>query len=121
MEVHRAVYARFRANQLHGREAEGLIPPREEFAAVWRYLSANAQEGVVEEEFYVMARKIARSVSMPCSFVRTRVCLDVLEERGLIRMTAGPRTLEIRLTPGREKVDLQRSAILLRLRGDAEN
>ena len=120
MEVHQAVYARFRSHELRGPEAAGLIPPREEFAAVWRYLSANAQEGVVEEEFYVMARKIARSVSMPCSFVRTRVCLDVLEERGLIRMTAGPRTLEIRLTPGREKVDLQRSAILLRLRGDAE-
>jgi single-stranded-DNA-specific exonuclease len=115
-----AVYRRFRANSLTGLEARNLIPPRQEFAAVWRYLSAHAQDGSVMDEFSVLARKIARSADMPCSFVRTRVCLDVFEERGLIELERGSRTISIKLTPGPGKVDLQSSAILLRLRNHKE-
>ena len=119
IRLHRAVYARYLTNSLKTGEAAGLIPPREEFAAVWRYLSANAREGVVEDEFFVLARKIARSAAIPCSFVRTKVCLDVLEERGLLRVSGSSGVLAIRLTPGPGKVDLQRSAILMQLREDA--
>jgi single-stranded-DNA-specific exonuclease len=115
-----AVYRRFRADSLTGLEARNLIPPRQEFAAVWRYLSAHAQDGSVMDEFSVLARKIARSADMPCSFVRTRVCLDVFEERGLIELERGSRTISIKLTPGPGKVDLQSSAILLRLRNHKE-
>ena len=53
---------------------------------------------------------------MPCSFVRTRVCLDVLAERGLIHLDSGSGTISIRLTPGPGKVDLERSAIMIRLK-----
>ena len=116
----REVYGRFLEGRLTAPESIALIPPREEFAAVWRYLSARAQNGTVTDEFSVMARKIARSANLPCSFVRTRVCLDVLAERGLIQMEQGFRAISIRLTPGSEKVDLQRSAILVRLRNDKE-
>ena len=115
-----AVYARFLQNALSVGEAMELIPPRREFAAVWRYLSANAQDGSLMDEFSVLARKIARSANLPCSFVRTRVCLDVLQERGLIQMEPGSRTIYIKLTPGVGKVDLQSSAILLRLRKQKE-
>ena len=116
IETDRGIYARFRTGDLRCAEAAWLIPPRQEFAAVWRYLSANAREGTVMDEFCVLARKIARSAGLPCSFARTRVCLDVLEERGLIRMESGRKTISITLTPGPGKVDLQRSAILIRLR-----
>lgn len=118
-----AVYTRFLEDALELQEALSLIPPRQEFAAVWRYLSANAQQGALTDEFTVLARKIARSAKLPCSFVRTRVCLDVLQERGLIELESSSKAVYIRLTPGPEKVDLERSAILLRLRnlkeGDA--
>ena len=116
MEQDLASYARFRSGSLLRGEAMALIPPRQEFAAVWRYLAANAHSGAVTDEFSVLARKIARSANLPCSFVRTRVCLDVLEERGLIEIETGSRSLLIRLTPGADKVDLQNSAILIRLR-----
>ena len=116
MAEDKAVYKRFRQDLITAAEAAGMIPPRQEFAAVWRYLSANAHEGTVVDEFSVLARKIARSANLPCSFLRTRVCLDVLEERGLIQLEVGSRTLFIRLTPGPGKVDLQNSAILLRLK-----
>lgn len=116
MAAERALYARFLADSLAQEEALRLIPPRQEFAAVWRYLSANAQSGALTDEFSALARKIARSANLPCSFVRTRVCLDVLEERGLIELEPKPRTIYIKLTPGAGKVDLQSSAILIRLR-----
>lgn len=116
----RAIYARFLEDALTGGEATELIPPRQEFAAVWRYLSANAREGALMDEFSVLARKIARSANLPCSFARIRVCLDVLAERGLIELEPNPRTIYIKLTPGPGKVDLQSSAILIRLRKQKE-
>ena len=97
-------------------DIDSLIPPRKEFAAVWRYLSANSIHGSLMDEFTVLSRKIARSAGMPVSFVRTRICLDVLAERGLIRMESGQHALVIHLTPEPGKVDLENSAILLRLR-----
>ena len=42
--------------------------------------------------------------------------VDVLAERGLIRMESGQHALVIHLTPEPGKVDLENSAILLRLR-----
>ncbi len=114
-EGHR-VYARFAANALTDMEALGLIPPRNEFAAVWRYLTAHAMGGSVIDEISVLSRKISRSAGIPVSFIRTKVCLDVLEERGLIQMEQGPHAVYIKLTPRPEKVDLQNSAIILRLK-----
>ena len=120
MDRDRAVYSRYCKGTLTCGEAVTLIPPRQEFAAVWRYLSANARDGMLTDDPELLARKIARSADLPCSFVRTRVCLDVLEERGLIHLEAGSRTVSIRLTPGPGKVDLQRSAILIRLRKEGD-
>ena len=111
----REIYARFLESTLTRSEAMGMIPPRNEFAAVWRYLTANAVEGDLFEELSVLSRKISRSAGVSLSFLRTRVCLDVLEERGLIRMEPGPQGVYIKLTPGPGKVDLQNSAIILRL------
>lgn len=110
------IYQRFVADALTDMEALGLIPPRNEFAAVWRYLSAHAAGGNLTDEISVLSRKITRSGGVPVSFIRTRVCLDVLEERGLIQMEQGPHGVYIKLTPGPQKVDLQNSTILLRLR-----
>ena len=116
IEEGKRVYARFLENSLTDMEALGLIPPRNEFAAVWRYLMSHAMDGAVMDELTVLSRKISRSAGIPVTFLRTRVCLDVLEERGLISMEPGPHGVYIKLTPGPEKVDLQNSAIILRLR-----
>jgi single-stranded-DNA-specific exonuclease len=116
MEQEKVMYARLVADAITAVEAPMLVPPRNEFAAVWRYLRSHSPEGSLTDEFTVLSRKIARSAGLPVSFVRTKVCLDVLEERGLIEMHVGSRTIDITLTPGPEKVDLQNSAILLRLR-----
>ena len=46
----------------------------------------------------------------------TTADLDVLAERGLIHLDSGSGTISIRLTPGPDKVDLERSAIMIRLK-----
>lgn len=116
MERERKIYACLMGDALSNLDIDSLIPPRKEFAAVWRYLSANSNQGSLMDEFTVLSRKIARSAGLPVSFVRTRICLDVLAERGLIRMESGQHAMVIHLTPGPGKVDLENSAILLRLR-----
>ena len=116
MERERKIYACLASNAYSSLDIDSLIPPRREFAAVWRYLMAHCTGGRVMDEFTVLSRKIARSAGLPVSFVRTRICLDVLAERGLIQMEVSPRTITIHLTPGPGKVDLENSAILLRLR-----
>ena len=116
MERERKIYACLVGNGAENLDWDSLIPPRREFAAVWRYLRDNSAGGSVMDEFTVLSRKIARSAGMPVSFVRTRICLDVLAERGLIQLESGTHVMTIRLTPGPGKVDLENSAILLRLR-----
>ncbi len=116
MEREKEIYACLSAGAFAALDIDSLIPPRKEFAAVWRYLTANSAQGSLIDEFTVLSRKIARSAGLPVSFVRTRICLDVLAERGLIRVDAGSRVMTIRLTPGPGKVDLERSSILLRLK-----
>ena len=101
MERERKIYACLMGDAMPNLDIDSLIPPRKEFAAVWRYLSANSIHGSLMDEFTVLSRKIARSAGMPVSFVRTRICLDVLAERGLIRMESGQHALVIHLTPAR--------------------
>lgn len=116
MERERELYASLMSEAVSLLDTDSLIPPRKEFAAVWRYLTANCSQGCIMDEFTVLSRKIARSAGLPVSFVRTRICLDVFAEQGLIRLDAGPRAMTIHLTPSRSKVNLNDSVILLRLK-----
>ena len=57
----KALYRRHLQGQaLSAQELDRLIPERQDFVAVWRYLAANAQNGVVCEEFGCLVRKITR-------------------------------------------------------------
>ncbi|MDD6023471.1 MAG: single-stranded-DNA-specific exonuclease RecJ [Oscillospiraceae bacterium] len=114
------IYHRFRQNAISHMEALALIPPRDEFAVVWRYIRDNSDGGCLTDEFFTLTRKISRSAGVDLGPARTRVCLDVMEERGLIELDAGPRSIYIKLIPSAGKVDLQSSAILLGLRNHRE-
>ena len=63
-----------------------------------------------------MSRKISRYAGIPASFVRTRICLDVFAEQGLIDLRQSGRTISITLTSGGRKVDLDGSRIIMRLK-----
>ena len=115
------LYERHRNGEmLTAAEAAALLPPRAEFAAVWRYLKANAQSGVLLEEPDCLSRKIARSVGSPTSYMRTRICLDVFHECGLLRLSCRREQYEIRLQDDGRRVNLSSSPIMAALQKCAD-
>lgn len=113
----RTLYARHRAGDaLSMAEAEELLPCRKDFIAVWRYLTAHAENGWLQEEAGCLSRKIARYAAAPCCPGKTWVCLEVFAEQGLLVLEQRPRMLRIRLTSEGKKVDLEQSQILRHLK-----
>lgn len=98
--------------QLSHTEAAQLLPVRQEFVAVWRYLVSQNVDGAVYDEPCCLSRKIARYGHVPVSFVRTRICLDVFAEQGLILLDEQQQGLRITICGQNKKVDLASSAIL---------
>ena len=66
-----------------------------------------------------LARSIARSAGRRETVMRTLVCLEVFDERGLIRMERTTDHLHIALRPVEGKVDLDDSSILRALRASS--
>ena len=121
-QAERLLYERYRrGQQLTPQEAAALTPSREDFAAVWRYLKRQADPSRVEETAPRLCRKIARTFGTRETFTRTMVCLEVFDERGLIRLSTQTDHLKISLQPVEGKVDLEQSAILRRLRRLAQS
>ena len=113
----RTLYARHRAGDaLSMAEAEELLPCRKDFIAVWRYLTAHAENGWLQEEAGCLSRKIARYAAAPCCPGKTWVCLEVFAEQGLLVLEQRPRMLRIRLTSEGKKVNLEQSQILRHLK-----
>jgi len=92
------------------------IPRRQEFVALWKYLTANAEEGFLRDSCDCLSKKAARTAGMPWSLLRTRICLDVFRELGLLELQQHGRLLEITLHSSGAKVDLESSRILAALR-----
>ncbi len=112
-----ALYRRFtRRELLDPAAAARLLPSRSEFVAVWRYLIANSRDDRLQENFSCMGRKIARSASGSLTLSKTRICLDVFAEQGLIELRACRRCYQIHITTDGSKVDLDASPIVKALR-----
>ena len=98
-------------------EAASITPSREEFEAVWRYLSRNSKTAPLEDTAGRLAKNIAKTFRLRETYARTMVCIHVFDERGLIRVerqTAGRLRIDLREVEG--KVDLEQSELLRRLR-----
>ncbi len=121
MKLQKALYTRHASGEpLACEEAAELLPDRRAFAAVWRYLASAAESGTVCEDFGCLCRKLARHSGMQLHEGTVRVCLDVLQEQGLLRVEQRPKVLRIRLCAGDRKADLSRSRILMRLKEEKE-
>ena len=83
--------------------------------AVWKYLASRSVNGKLDEDETRLCRDVARFSGLPCSFLRTRICLDVFSEQGLIALDRNRGVLHIRLTAQGKKADLQSSAILCKI------
>lgn len=112
-----ALYLKYAENDiLTPAEADALLPNRAEFVAIWRYLSANAADDGLQEEFSCLYRKMIRASGMPITMARARICLDVFHEQGLIRLQKHQRSLHVLLTSDGRKVDLDNSDIIKKLK-----
>lgn len=115
------LYQRFRAGDaLTNRELLRLLPQRQDFVATWRYLARCARQGPITEPPLALSDKIARAFGLPSGCSRTMICLDVMQERGLIDLYTESEQLRITLRQVDEKVNLDDSDILRRLRQQLE-
>lgn len=111
------LYQRFRAgDSLTNRELLRLLPQRQDFIATWRYLARCAQRGPITEPPLLLSDKITRTFGLPSGCSRTMVCLDVMQECGLIDLYTESEQLRITIRHVEEKVDLEDSVILRQLR-----
>ena len=112
-----ALYAHHAAGEaLCPDDAAAILPERQDFVDLLRYLSANCVRSSLTEELGCLSRKIARATGRPCEPVRLRVCLDVLAEQRLIVFEQHPKSVHITLCPNGRKVDLTQSGILIHLK-----
>ena len=115
MEDH-ALVERIRAGQqLNAIQAMAVLPTRNEFAAVWRYLTANVQGHQLQENLACLSRKIGRTVGKTLRPGRLWVALQVFQERGLLTCRDHRGCVLITLSNPTEKVDLDKSPIMLDL------
>ena len=116
-ESEQALYEKFRrGDPISPQEAQAMLPSREEFVCLWRYLKGRAEPGPLEETARRLSRNVAKTYGRRETLMRTMVCLDVFDERGLIRLRQTTDHLQIDLNPVQGKVNLEDSRILKRLR-----
>ena len=122
-QVEEELFRRLLAGEgLTAAEAQSLLPTRQEFANLWRYLYARREEGDIEETAQRLARSVARACGQREAFMRTQVCLAVFHDRGLIQMEHRADHLRIRVQvrDQGEKVDLEQAELMRRLRALAD-
>ena len=106
-------YQNLRGDTLLPEHAQNLLPDRATLATVWRYLASLRTE--IEETPMCLCRKVVRWSGVPLSLGRLLVCLDIFADVGLIEYRRMNKYISIRLTPGQEKTDLNRSRTMQRL------
>ena len=117
-QLEQSIYEKYRRGEpLSPQEAQSLLPTRADFVCLWRYLERQcAGQTFLEDTLARIAQKSARSGGQSERPNHTLVCLEVMEERGLISLERQSGRVQITLHRLEHKVDLNASAILRRLR-----
>ena len=98
-------------------QAAELLPGREEFADLWRYLRLQSSAGRrLETGAAQLSRSVARTFGRRETYGRTLVCLEVMEEMRLICLEHRAGRLSIAVNAVEGKVDLEASRLMRRLR-----
>ena len=120
-QADRQLYERYRQGGcITAEEAASILPSRDDFAVLWRYLKSVGGGARVEETAPRLCRKLARSTGTRETYTRTMVCLEVFHERGLISLCTQTDHLRIDFPQVDGKVDLEDSYIMRQLRALAD-
>ena len=117
-QLEQAIYDKYsRGDPLTCEEARFLLPERRDFVGLYRWLERQSTaSAVVEDTPARIARFVARATRQREVPARTMLCLEVLEERGLIDLNRRTDRIQITLRRVEQKVDLEASEIIRRLR-----
>ena len=117
-QLEQAIYDKYsRGDPLTCEEAQFLLPQRQDFVGLYRWLKRQSTGcTVVEDTPARIARAVSRATRQREIPARTMLCLEVLEERGLINMNRRVDRIQITLCQVEHKVDLEASEIIKRLR-----
>ena len=117
-QLEQAIYDKYsRGDPLTCEEARFLLPERRDFVGLYRWLERQSTAcTVVEDTPARIARSVARATRQREVPARTMLCLEVLEERGLIHLNRRTDRIQITLCQVEHKVDLEASHIIKRLR-----
>ena len=74
------------------------------------------EAGLLNDTSDCLTRKVSRYAGTPCRPARTRICLDVFHELGLLTLSEHQQMLQITITSDGKKVDLDQSVIIRRLK-----
>ena len=99
-------------------DEEGIIPEREDFAAVYRYIRSEVRK----DNDIIGAKGISRRVDS-VSYAKARYIIDIFREVNLVGIEPygpEPDIYKFKLKPETGKVNLERSAIYKRLRSRKE-
>ena len=121
-QLEQAIYDKYsRGEALTCEEARFLLPERRDFVGLYRWLERQSTGcTVVEDTPARIARSVARATRQREVPARTMLCLEVLEERGLINLNRRTDRIQITLRRVEQKVDLEASEIIRRLRAILE-
>ena len=122
-QLEQAIYDKYsRGEALTCEEARFLLPSRGDFVGLYRWLERQSTGcTVVEDTPARIARAVSRATRQREVPARTMLCLEVLEERGLISLNRRTDRVQITLCHVENKVDLEASEIIKRLRAILEN
>ena len=112
-QLEQELFRRLREGEALSRwEAGLLLPSRQDFTRLWRFLERTCADGGVSAGPSLL-RQAARQPDGRWAYGRTLVCFHVMGDRGLLRLEES----ELRLCRPERKVDLEQAELMRQLRG----
>jgi len=108
-----SAYHALRQNRLTAADAARLLPDRNTLAVIWRYLAV--APAPIRESPMCLCRKIVRWAGAPLELGQMLTCLDIFSDVGLLQYTRQHKYLNITVTVGNQKTDLNTSATMQNL------
>ena len=101
------------------RNAQRMLPTREQYVTVWRALEHLVPEDGLHTAYLPLLRSLSAALGKTDAFLRGAFCLAVFQERGLLDVSAQGDSVTLHLAGKDKKVHLEDSVYIQRL-ADAE-